>query len=97
MFERLNPGRLLIELVVVVLGVAIALAADGWREDRELRTRELAYLRAIEADMEKAASVLTVAYEEDSEYVERLEQPWHFYNSKLPRPRLQRVTGQDGH
>ena len=46
MFERLKPGRLLVELGVVVLGVGIALAADSWREDRELRARELAYLRA---------------------------------------------------
>ena len=54
MFEQLKPGRLLIELGVVVLGVGIALAADTWREDLELRDRELAYLRAIDADMEES-------------------------------------------
>jgi hypothetical protein len=71
MFERLKPGRLLIELGVVVLGVGIALAADTWREELELRDRELAYLRAIEADMEEAANVLESAFDEDSEYAEK--------------------------
>ncbi len=84
MFERLKPGRLLIELGVVVLGVAIALAADSWREDRELRTRELAYLRAIEADMEKAAGVLNAAYEEDSEYAERTKTSLALLQSEAP-------------
>lgn len=74
MFERLKPGRLLVELIVVVLGVGIALAADSWREDRELRARELAYLRAIEADTEKAAGILKAAYAENIEYAERIEE-----------------------
>jgi len=84
MFERLKPGRLLIELGVVVLGVAIALAADSWREDRELRSRELGYLRAIATDMEKAADVLKAAYEEDSEYVEELRNSVTLLQSNVP-------------
>ena len=69
---------------MVVLGVGIALAADSWREDRELRARELAYLRAIEADMEKAASVLNLAYEEDGEYAERIKTALVLLQSETP-------------
>jgi hypothetical protein len=84
MFEQLKPIRLLVELIVVVLGVGIALAADSWREDRELRSRELAYLRAIETDMEKAASVLKAAYEEDSDYVEKIKASLALLQSEAP-------------
>ncbi len=73
MFERLKPGRLLIELGVVVLGVGIALAADTWREDLELRDRELAYLRAIDADMEEATNLLKEAFDENSERADQTE------------------------
>ncbi len=75
---------MLVELAVVVLGVGIALAADSWREDRELRARELAYLRAIEADMEEAASVLGAAFEEDSEYGERVKKSLALLQSEVP-------------
>jgi len=71
MLEKIKPGRLLAELGVVILGVAIALAADGWREDQELRDRELAYLQAIKADMTEAREVLQSAFAEDTDYLEK--------------------------
>jgi hypothetical protein len=84
MFQGLKPGRLLIELGVVVLGVGIALAADSWREDRELRSRELAYLNSIAADMEEAARVLIATIEKDLENAERIKKSLSLLQSEAP-------------
>ena len=54
------------DLVIIVVGVLIALAADAWWQGREEARRELEYLLAIQSDMAEAGPALTNAIQLDS-------------------------------
>lgn len=56
--------RLLAEFAVVVLGVTIALWADGWAAERRERTVETARLRALQDNITETLSALAAAREE---------------------------------
>jgi hypothetical protein len=53
--------RLFAEGVVIVAGVLLALAADGWMEEREERRLEDSYWAELRADLVQADSLLEVA------------------------------------
>lgn len=61
MTRRGRAGSLAMELVVVVVGVLIALAADSWWADRFERQRVDAYLVALQGDMAQAETDLGLA------------------------------------
>lgn len=65
---NISFSQLIAEFFIVFVGVAIALAADDWRGDREERNRELAYLLAIDADMKSASDVLETALSDNNEF-----------------------------
>ncbi len=52
------------ELVIVVVGVLIALAADSWREGRQDRARALSYVQALESELITARAELLDAVRE---------------------------------
>lgn len=56
--------RLLAEFAVVVLGVTIALWADGWAAERRERTVEIARLRALQDNITQTLAALDAAREE---------------------------------
>ncbi len=49
---NINFSRLAIEFVVVFFGVAVALAADSWREGLLDQSKELDYLRRLHSEIE---------------------------------------------
>jgi hypothetical protein len=49
------------ELIVVLLGVFIALAADGWREDLEQAQEERLYLDRLSEDLDVTLNVIQFA------------------------------------
>ncbi len=59
MADKSILGRLAAELVVVVLGVMIALAADSWRQSFEEQTVERRYLERLTEDVRQGMSNLT--------------------------------------
>ena len=62
-FRQLGT-RLLAELAVVVLGVTIALWADGWAAERRERAVEVARLRALQDNITETLAALDAAREE---------------------------------
>lgn len=76
----LQYKKLVAELVVVILGVAIALAADNWREDLNDRLIEKDYLTRIKNELETGRDQLqrfsdayATAYESTGILIEYLE------------------------
>lgn len=66
-----NSGRVrrvLGELVVIVVGVLIALAADSWWQERGDRGREVGYLRALRAELMETQRRLEESLAIDSVY-----------------------------
>jgi len=70
---NLNVSQLVAEFIIVFVGVAVALAADDWREAREERSRELSYLYAIESDMRAASHELESVLADNNEFTKNLK------------------------
>jgi hypothetical protein len=64
---------LVVELLVVFLGVAIALTADAWWERQEEHARARAYMESLLADLEAAGPPLRAVIEENEARQEDLE------------------------
>ena len=56
--ERRNWKRHAAELAVIVIGVLIALATDGWNDDRLERRTEATYLERLAADVRSDTATL---------------------------------------
>ena len=59
MVTRKQLVRVLAELVIVILGVMIALAADSWRQDLQEARVESEYLDRLRADVSEGLKVLS--------------------------------------
>ncbi len=57
-FRELRWGQVLVELVLLVVGILIALAVNGWIEDRRDAQTERQYLEGIVRDLDRDLTVL---------------------------------------
>ncbi|MEQ8959415.1 MAG: hypothetical protein RLP02_16095 [Coleofasciculus sp. C2-GNP5-27] len=81
MSNKINYRHLSAEFLIVFVGVAVALAADSWREDLQERGLENAYLSRIENDLEIGLGIIErlisqfgTAFESTDILIERLEE-----------------------
>ena len=72
LFQNLRASPLFLELLVVILGVFIALAADSWWQGRQERARVDSYLQAIQADLQITRSAVADAISEATDSLESL-------------------------
>lgn len=83
---RSRAVGLLLELVTVVLGVFIALAADAWRQGLVDRGRESAYLASLEADLSETLSELRRSIELDESRLAEVSAFVDWLRSDQPPP-----------
>ena len=57
-FSRVNWNQALAEVILILIGIALALAADSWMDDRADRREERQYLVALKGDIEKTRESL---------------------------------------
>lgn len=57
-FRELRWGQVLVELVLLIVGILIALAVNGWIEDRRDAQTERQYLEGIVRDLDRDLTVL---------------------------------------
>jgi hypothetical protein len=57
-FRELRWGHVLVELVLLIVGILIALAVNGWIEDRRDALTERQYLEGIVRDLDRDLTVL---------------------------------------
>ena len=60
--KRPGAAKAATEFIVIVVGVLVALAADGWRQDQADRRAEEQYLGRLSADLELGADQLASAH-----------------------------------
>lgn len=76
MFARIRShkaGNLLVELVLIVVGISIALALEGWAQDREDARTEQVYLRGLQEDLETDRANLDNMIAANRQKVEELQ------------------------
>lgn len=89
-----KSGRALaVELVVVFLGVAIALAADSWRESLGDAAREREYLASLEAELGEARAGLEVGISETDQRLAELDPFLEIVRGRGPIPDSLRTPG----
>lgn len=77
MFARIRShraGNLLVELALIVVGISIALALEGWAQDRDDDRTEQIYLRGLEADLETDRAELASALQANRAKLQELQQ-----------------------
>ena len=93
---NISFSQLIAEFFIVFVGVAIALAADDWRGDREERDRELAYLLAIDTDMKSASDVLETALSDNNEFARDSSAALALFVGYLCVLSMMFISSQDG-
>lgn len=86
---NINYSQLAAEFVVVFVGVAVALAADSWREDLSTRQQKSNYLQRISSDLD-------IGYEQLSFQSERYMLSRNAAQNLLDKLILQSDSGLDG-
>jgi hypothetical protein len=79
--DRISWPRAFVELVVIVAGVAIALAADAWRVDLADRRTEREYLSRLRSELETGRAAIAANRDRVSQSVAAIDallplEPW---------------------
>jgi hypothetical protein len=67
--QKINWPQAIAEVVLIIAGILIALAVEGWWEDRQEREAEINYLQALKSDFEANRKSLEAAIEKQEEIV----------------------------
>lgn len=80
----------LIELVVVIIGISIAFALEGWSESKKRNTLEQNYLASIEVDIDKDVNDLQKIVDSTQVIIKHLSEVFQFSFQKVPLERYKR-------
>ncbi|OEK00765.1 hypothetical protein BFP97_04250 [Roseivirga sp. 4D4] len=82
--QKISWGLHLIELIVVIIGISIAFALEGWSESNKRNELEESYLASIEVDIDKDINDLQKIVDSTTVILGYVSEVFQFYYQKAP-------------